>query len=339
LYKTEKWEYHKVIHKVNPLRVVVSGRSPDFKYIGYTVFSPPSAPTINHWWEQNTEPASLCVLSDNMPASNNVIIASSLQNIVTLSPVTLPPVTGIAPSSYHFTLSSSQDKYCVQDVLTIEENNNIRISVAGYMIRGALPTQYHAWHGYVSGLSVSSSMRNNNYYGSITDRYQSYKVRYHGGETYTGGFFQAYQNYGGVLFGTPLKVAPTCDNLYPSLNTTRTPNHLLPQPIVSVPYITHNLDFSLVSLHSTYSTVCTPFKGEEPAPEMTMLMENKSEITAYYDRITVKDIPVNTNYQIYSVTGQLIQTGTTNPDISTAQLSKGLYILRLEAGKAFKFVK
>ena len=47
----------------------------------------------------------------------------------------------------------------------------------------------------------------------------------------------------------------------------------------------------------------------------------------------------NTNYQIYSVIGQLIQTGTTAPDISTAQLGKGVYILRLENGKTFKFVK
>ena len=53
----------------------------------------------------------------------------------------------------------------------------------------------------------------------------------------------------------------------------------------------------------------------------------------------IKDIPQNTHYQIYTITGQLIQAGATNPDISTAQLSKGIYILRLENGKAFKFVK
>ena len=47
----------------------------------------------------------------------------------------------------------------------------------------------------------------------------------------------------------------------------------------------------------------------------------------------------NTHYQIYTITGQLIQTGTANPNISTAQLSKGIYILRLENGKAFKFLK
>jgi len=48
---------------------------------------------------------------------------------------------------------------------------------------------------------------------------------------------------------------------------------------------------------------------------------------------------VQINSQIYSITGQLVQTGTTNPEISTAQLTKGMYILRLENKKAIKFVK
>jgi len=89
----------------------------------------------------------------------------------------------------------------------------------------------------------------------------------------------------------------------------------------------------------TYHYVCTPFKGGN-APEYTMQKsENETEITNFDDRIIVQDTPANTFYQIYTVTGQLIQTGTTNPDISTAQLTKGIYILRLETGKAFKFVK
>ncbi|MDR2970689.1 MAG: T9SS type A sorting domain-containing protein [Bacteroidales bacterium] len=48
---------------------------------------------------------------------------------------------------------------------------------------------------------------------------------------------------------------------------------------------------------------------------------------------------MNTHYQIYTITGQVVQTGITTPDISTAQLNKGIYILRLENGKVFKFVK
>jgi predicted transcriptional regulator len=53
----------------------------------------------------------------------------------------------------------------------------------------------------------------------------------------------------------------------------------------------------------------------------------------------LKNISSNTFYQIYNVTGQLVQSGTTNPDISTVKLCKGMYILRLESGKAYKFVK
>jgi len=53
----------------------------------------------------------------------------------------------------------------------------------------------------------------------------------------------------------------------------------------------------------------------------------------------IKDIPQNTHYQIYTITGQLISSGVATSNISTAQLGKGIYILRLENGKAFKFVK
>jgi hypothetical protein len=89
-----------------------------------------------------------------------------------------------------------------------------------------------------------------------------------------------------------------------------------------------------------YSEACEPFKGREDAPEFVLpLPKTETEITNFFDRITIKDTPNGTNYQIYSVTGQMIQVGTTNPDISTTQLAKGMYILRLESGKTFKFVK
>ena len=83
---------------------------------------------------------------------------------------------------------------------------------------------------------------------------------------------------------------------------------------------------------------CLPFKGGG-TPELAPAIEDESEMITFYDRITVKDTPTNTNYQIYNVMGQLMQSGTINPDISTVQLSKGLYILRLENGKVYKFVK
>ena len=80
-------------------------------------------------------------------------------------------------------------------------------------------------------------------------------------------------------------------------------------------------------------------KGGDPTPELVIPAETETEITAFPDRITIKDAPANTKYQIYNTIGQLIQTGATNPDISTANLNKGVYILRLENGKTVKFVR
>jgi len=70
-----------------------------------------------------------------------------------------------------------------------------------------------------------------------------------------------------------------------------------------------------------------------------MQNENEIEIITFPDYIFLNNIKVNTNYQIYNVVGQLVQAGTSNSDISTAKLGKGVYILRLENGKSFKFVK
>ena len=103
LYRTEHWEYHKIILKENPRRFVVSGRNPECTRIGYTEFIPPAFPTNNYYWEQNTEPASLCVVGDNMLVNNQVILASSWQNAVTLSLVYFGAASPV-PSSYYFTL-------------------------------------------------------------------------------------------------------------------------------------------------------------------------------------------------------------------------------------------
>jgi len=67
--------------------------------------------------------------------------------------------------------------------------------------------------------------------------------------------------------------------------------------------------------------------------------DGENEIIAFSDHIILKNIEIKTNYQIYNVIGQLVQTGTVMSDISTAKLGKGVYILRLESGKTFKFVK
>jgi len=341
LYETENWVYHKIITKQSNFQIiphiVVSGRSRDYNDIGFTVFDALSSPTANYWWYQSTDPASLCVVSSDALDPYKVVLASSHNNVVTLTPVNLFPVSTIG-TKYQFTLGSLNDKYCVQDIDITEDDitYNNRISVVGYMIRGAAPTQHHAWHGYMLGLSGSTIMNSNNYYSSITDKYEHYKVKYRNYVAYTGGCFYN-NNSMNVLFATPRR-ASVCDYTYPNSNTG-TQYISIPYPIFTGSFSDHSYVSMGVGTYQTYFTECPPFKGEDIEPELVMPVEDESEITTYYDRIIVKDIPENTLYQIYSIHGQLIQTGTTSPDISTAELNKGIYILRLENGKVFKFVK
>ena len=334
-YRNEKWEYHKIILKENSggasIRFVVSGRSPDYSHIGYTEFLPIFAAT-NYYWAQQTEPDSHCVVSDNGSYYNQVILASSYQNVVTLTSVNI----SFSPVTYYHFANSPDKTFYVQDISVI--NDAVSISVAGYTISSQLPSQHQAWHGYVTGLSFTSSMRNNFYYGSSTQLYEHYKVRYNNGVAYTGGYFQDLFP-GDVLFATPLVSAEKCDHIeqspygfYPYFPASS------PVPLL-YPYLIQSYHTILPSITQSSYIECEPFKWEISEPELVMPAEEESEITAFYDHITVKDTPMNTNYQIYSITGQLIQTGATNPDISTAQLSRGFYILRLENGKAFKFVK
>jgi len=132
---------------------------------------------------------------------------------------------------------------------------------------------------------------------------------------------------------------PTNDMGYPHISVVGyipawTTFSLLPKSFSENAYNTYERQQYSMSYYA-----CTPFKVAEPAPELLMPTEQESEIITSHDRITVKDISMNIHYQIYSATGQLLQTGITTSDISTAQFSKGLYILRLENGKAYKFVK
>jgi len=198
---------------------------------------------------------------------------------------------------------------------------------------------------YVLGGAFNTIMSNTYFSGDYYERYENHKIRrYHLDNEYTGGFFQgsvegSYSRC--ALFGTPLTYTQGgCEY-----------TNYFPVPVLEDRYYD---SFNLLSkycpynppktsIRNTYPLVyfaCTPFRGGDDAPEFVLPSpKNETEITNFYDRITVKDTPSGTNYQIYSVTGQLIQTGTTNPDISTTQLSRGMYILRLENGKAFKFVK
>jgi len=338
-YETsDTWEFHKIISKIisdGTKKLVVSGRDMNTHRVGFALFAPYATPNRCNYWSQNTDAASLFVVSDYVNMNNMVVFASSYANTATLYTAN---ISLLSIREYPFIIASPPAICCVQDVRTIYENNNTRISVAGYLQYGQM---HQAWHGFVNGLS-GGSMRINNFFGTIDDQYEYYKIRYNHSsqdKEFIGGNYIS-NDATGVLFGTPLENPAPCDftyyslvpspltinsltfNIYPALNPTEASN------------TQNHVPFEL-----TYMDFCNPFKGGV-SPEFSILPpENETEITNFYDRITVKDIPTGTNYQIFSITGQLIQTGTTNPDISTANLSKGMYILRLETGKVLKFVK
>jgi len=344
------WEYHKIIAKPNSLlgtpRFFISGRDPGCSMLGFSMITP-SFLGSSYVWAEPSEPEAHCVITD-YTLDNRVIVASSYMNSITLNPIPIPvPILGISAYRHIPSISSYSTRYCVQDIGVFEINAlNPRVSVAGYVVHEPDPvTRTLAWHGYVTGFSPTNTLQVNKYFGNTYEHYKHYKIRrIYPGKEYTGGDFQGLinENFSRcALFGTPLVSAPYCDHpetfikpdigtrfLLPSFNLEPHDfNEHVHEPIIST---TSDLDYK----------ACTPFKGGNDAPKYSMTPpENETEITNFYDRITVKDTPSGTNYQIYSVTGQLIQTGTTNPDISTVNLSKGMYILRLETGKAFKFVK
>jgi hypothetical protein len=339
-YITETdWEYHKIIAKQNTdysLYFAASGRNNKYTQIGFSTFDPQFSAILAYEWVQNTDPESHCVVSEDILLNNSVILASSYQSAITLNPITYPIITPTQVTAYQFNFYSWADNsFYVQDIGTIQDGNNIRISVAG---NARLSSGFRAWHAYAIGLSNNGTFINN-FYGSGYDLYEHYKIRYQQGEEYTGGYYQE-NTTKRALFGTPLKSADDCDSHYTSDITILSPIDWSYFYLGDIPVASH-----IYSLHGSYDDdfvaydECYPFKGGK-TPEFAMpLPENETDIINYYDRITVKDTPSDTKYQIYSMTGQLIQTGTTNPDISTEQLTKGIYFLRLENGKAFKFVK
>jgi hypothetical protein len=342
-YQTEiPWEYHKVILKKNPDGhsgiFVVSGINPNRDSIGFTTIDPLFSPINSYAWEQKTESLSHCVVGDYLGINYGIIVASSYKDMVTLSPHSISTIIGIAPISYHFGLDGAHH---VQDIGTIMQDNELRISVAGFTSTDT-PVQYSAWHGYVSGLSNLSTMVNNYYFDTGDEDFRHYKIGYFDGEEFAGGCFQGdidntYSTC--ALFSSPLKLNDDCHELdiseYPFVEAINKSHFYLQE--LNKDY--QSFFYESYEGYMFANDYCGDLKGSK-SPQFAMRVpEMESEIIILHDRIIVKDVPNNTLYQIYSVTGQLIQTGTTNPDISTAQLSKGMYILRLETRKAFKFVK
>jgi hypothetical protein len=341
-----EWEYHKIIAKPGmtnvSYRFFVSGRNPAFTQVGFTVFSPSFSPIYSYAWAQSSEPNAHCVVCDHVLANDKIIIASSHHNTVILNSVTLytlTPTILVGVYVYGFQ-GTANTKYNVQDIgmFPITDAVNHHISVVGY-IEDESTFRKTAWYGYVSVVAYPSSTMNTNSYYTANEDYMHYKIKGNiQGDEFTGGFNQNGVQTMYALFSTP-RIAAYCDHYSTNFTTMYgepawTTFSLLPKNISEHNYNT----FSGYPYLMNYD-ICPPFKGIEPAPELLMPAEQESEITIFYDRITIKDISENTHYQIYSATGQLLQTGFTTSDISTAQLSKGLYILRLENGKSYKFVK
>jgi len=347
-YTTDtEWEYHKIIAKYNsnPATqgipdLVASGRNPQCTQIGFTVLNLPFN-TINCYiWEQATDPLSHCVVSDDILMDNTVVLASSNLNIVTLNPVTYPIPSTVRIRAYSFNLPGDY-RYCVQDIGTSGGfGNSFRTSVAGF--KRDITAQSIAWHGNVIGLGSTRSMTNNDYNGPSIGDYEHYKIRYNQqGDEFTGGDYQSQNSTQFcALFGAPLTTAEDCH--YPYISSLPVISSLIWSSFGLTTNTLSERDVDTLTAQLPILPVydeCYPFRNGESVPELIISAKDESEIINYYDRIIVKDIPMNTNYHIYNIIGQLVQTGTTNPDISTTNLNKGIYILRLENGKAFKFVK
>lgn len=71
---------------------------------------------------------------------------------------------------------------------------------------------------------------------------------------------------------------------------------------VNIPFM-----FEMVEYTMPFEEICREFNEEEPMPELLMPIKEAS-ITTYNNHIIVKDLPNNTAYQIYTITGQLLQT-------------------------------
>ena len=338
-----KWEYHKIIqHPTNAITptFIVSGRDPECTQIGFTIFDLSFSSSNSYYWAELSEPDSHCVVCNHSTENDKIILASSYQSIVTLYPVFLSPIPSQI-SAYHYNIfTTSSDKYYVQDIGMSQTNDpfNPLVSVAGFEQYDSSPLHHRAWYG-ATGLNILAPMRNTNYSHQDNGLYEHYKIRYdQNGVLYTGGYFESgFQQC--ALFGTPGTNAKECDidyhSEYPVTDiVTFFQFGLTEQFFLADDFIT----FYIQPLSMDAYDICDPFKSVA-APELAPTIEDESEIITFFDRITLKDTPTNTNYQIYNIMGQLIQAGTTNPDISTAQLIKGIYILRLENGKVFKFVK
>jgi len=139
-----------------------------------------------------------------------------------------------------------------------------------------------------------------------------------------------------ALFGSPLKAIDDCDIPYTSSIPTYPSIALYSFGISGQNVPQKNINFPFTTTHPMdYHYNCDILKRDEAQ----FVSEDEIGIVTLSDLIKVTNLTATSDYQIYNVLGQLMQAGITSSDISTTQLPKGVYILRLENGKTFKFVK
>lgn len=339
----EEWVYHKIITKrtaANSVRIVVSGKSPGNTRLGITVMSTLFTGMSSYMWAQNSSSASHCVVADYNADNTTVILASSYNNLLHLYPINLNSLPVV--SEFTFLLGPPNETFYIKDigVNPFVHTVNPRIAIAGIMTDGLISFQNQAWYAYLTGLTWTVLTNHIYYEPSVGYLFQHYKIRYNAqGNEYTGGYFENYAEKG-VLFGSPINFTDICDrkhSVYNPVNILITADLFALSPLINPDRIIY--PFHRILNETDFVHPCDVLKGSS-SPDLKMQqVEKEGEITTFIDRIIVKDTPMGTNYQIYNVVGQLVQEGTTNSDISTAKLGKGVYILRLENGKTFKFVK
>jgi hypothetical protein len=332
------WIYHKIVGKwgteINPKgwTLIVSGTDTEHTLAGFAMFDPQNPPPStyfdHYYWEQPTDSEAHCVVADDIVNKNQIVLATSCPDIgVSLHHIDINQLQGTTYTS----LRGGRQRHVVQDIASNREG----VSVAGYF---AMYPNNKAWYGHYPTATGFNIINNNDYYVPAIGDYEHYKVKYDNiGKVYTGGYFGTFANRG-VLFGSPQEPSE-CDDLY-SDRSWKT-KFLLERVDLTPMRRTGNYPFSFETrvLTMPYEYICREFSEEETSPDFILPFEKESDITTSYDYISVKNLSINTAYQIFAITGQLLQSGFSSPNISTTNLCKGIYILRLENGETYKFVK
>jgi hypothetical protein len=82
----------------------------------------------------------------------------------------------------------------------------------------------------------------------------------------------------------------------------------------------------------------TNFQNNSASVEVSSLNNIKVYPNPVRAEITLAGLTRSTNYQIHTITGQLVQSGKTSQKIKVENLQTGLYVLKLE-NVSVKFVK